>query len=77
MDNQDSATLAVNAVWISLCTYLVMFMQTGFAFLEAGGIRFKNLQNILIKNLLDVVFGTIAWWLVGFPLPSLGITMVL
>lgn len=61
-----SEILPLDVVWISICTYLVMFMQTGFAFLESGTVRFKNLQNILIKNILDVLFGTVAWWLLGF-----------
>lgn len=55
-----------DVIWLSVCTYLVFFMQTGFAFLEGGVIRFKNVQNILLKNLLDVIFGSIVWWVCGY-----------
>ncbi|XP_077977459.1 putative ammonium transporter 1 [Glandiceps talaboti] len=45
---------------------LVFFMQCGFAFLEAGSVRSKNTTNILIKNLLDVSIGAIAYYAVGY-----------
>jgi Amt family ammonium transporter len=43
-----------------------MFMQAGFALVEAGLTRAKNAVNICMKNLLDFAFGSIAFWLVGF-----------
>jgi Amt family ammonium transporter len=45
---------------------MVMFMQCGFAMLEAGCCRAKNVQNILMKNLADVCGGTIGWWACGW-----------
>ena len=36
---------------------LIIFMQAGFAFLEAGSVRAKNTINILIKNFSDLCFG--------------------
>ena len=36
---------------------MILFMQAGFAFLEAGSVRAKNTINILIKNFSDLAFG--------------------
>jgi len=44
-----------------LASFLVFFMQAGFAMLEMGTIRAKNATNILIKNLLDISLATIFW----------------
>ena len=41
-------------------------MQAGFALVEAGFTRAKNTTNILFKNLMDFVIGTIAFWFIGF-----------
>ncbi|EDV19694.1 putative ammonium transporter 1 [Trichoplax sp. H2] len=45
---------------------IVFFMQTGFAFLEAGSVRSKNTTNILIKNVVDMLIGAISYWAVGY-----------
>jgi Amt family ammonium transporter len=43
-----------------------MFMQPGFALVEAGFTRSKNTANILMKNLLDFSIGSITYWLIGY-----------
>ena len=57
---------ALDFVWILLCGFLVMFMQAGFACLESGFCRAKNVTNLMTKNLLDFVAGSLAFWAVGF-----------
>lgn len=59
-------TVAIDTVWTLLAGILVMFMQAGFAMLEAGFTRAKNAGNILMKNLMDFSFASIAYWIVGF-----------
>ena len=45
---------------------IIFFMQSGFALLESGNVRFKNYQNILLKNCMDACIGAIVWWICGF-----------
>jgi len=58
--------IALDTVWTLLAAILVMFMQPGFALLEAGFTRAKNACNILMKNLMDFAFGSISYWVIGF-----------
>lgn len=58
--------VALDTVWVLLAGVLVMFMQAGFAMLEAGFTRAKNASNVLMKNLMDFSFGTIIYWVMGF-----------
>ncbi|NDY42488.1 ammonium transporter [Dissulfurirhabdus thermomarina] len=57
---------AVDFVWVLLCGFLVMFMQAGFACVESGFCRSKNVTNLLAKNLMDFVVGSLAYWAVGY-----------
>lgn len=56
----------INTVWMLLAAMLVFFMQPGFALVEAGFTQMKNTANILMKNLVDFMFGALLFWLVGF-----------
>lgn len=56
----------LDTVWVLLAAMLVFFMQPGFALVEAGFTRSKNTANILMKNFVDFMVGTICFWLVGF-----------
>ena len=47
----------VNSMFLVIMGTIIIFMQAGFGFLEAGSIRAKNTTNILIKNFADLTFG--------------------
>ena len=53
-------------VWVLLAGVLVIFMQAGFALVEAGLTRAKSVANIMMKNLIDFCAGAVAFFAVGF-----------
>ncbi len=53
-------------VWILMAAVLVIFMQAGFALVEAGLTRAKSVANIFMKNLMDFCAGAVAFFAVGF-----------
>jgi Amt family ammonium transporter len=59
---------AVNVMWVLLAGFLVFFMQAGFAMVEGGMCRAKNVGNLMLKNLMDFCVGSILFFLVGFGL---------
>jgi len=68
--NVDLEILSKNTdhFFLIVVAILIFFMQCGFAFLEAGSVRTKNTVNILLKNLLDLFFGAISYWAIGWGL---------
>ncbi|MWG34448.1 ammonium transporter [Halomarina oriensis] len=63
----DLAAVAesINTVWVLTVTFLIFFMHAGFAMLEAGQVRSKNVANQLTKNMLTWSVGVTAFFLVG------------
>ncbi len=63
----DPAVLAegINLMWVLVVTFLIFFMHAGFAMLEAGQVRSKNVANQLTKNLLTWSVGVLAFFIVG------------
>jgi ammonium transporter, Amt family len=62
----NEQTFAINTVWVALCAALIFFMEAGFAILEAGFVRAKNAMSIIAKVIIDITFGGIAFFVVGF-----------
>ena len=58
----------IDTVWMLLAAMLVFFMQPGFALVEAGFTRTKNTANILMKNFVDFMLGSLLFWFIGFGL---------
>lgn len=58
--------IATSTVWVIVAAILVIFMQAGFAFLEAGLTRMKNVGHIAAKNALILALASIVYYLVGF-----------
>jgi Amt family ammonium transporter len=69
-DGLDLETVAgsVDLTWLMVATVLVMFMQAGFAFLEIGFSRGKNVGHGVAKILANFSIAAIAWWAIGFAL---------
>ena len=61
-------TMSIDNMWILVAAVLVMFMQPGFALVEAGFTRSKNTANILMKNFMDFAIGSLVFWIVGYTL---------
>ena len=51
--------ISLDTVWMLLAAMLVFFMQPGFALCEAGFTRSKNTANILFKNFVDFMVGSV------------------
>jgi len=65
MSNKE-LLFAASTLWVVVAAVLVMFMQAGFAFLEAGLTRMKNVGHVAAKNVLIFALASIVYYLVGY-----------
>ena len=63
-----NAAFLANNMWLLVATILVIFMNAGFAMVEAGMCRQKNAVNILAKNLFVFALAVTAYWFIGYSL---------
>ncbi len=72
--------VSINFVWTLVTGFLVMFMQAGFAMVETGFTRAKNVAHTMSMNFMVYPLGMIGFWICGFafmfggvgPLATLG-----
>jgi len=62
----DDVQVNLDNVFVLVAAVLVIFMQAGFALVEAGLTRAKSVANIMMKNLMDFCAGAVAFFAVGY-----------
>jgi ammonium transporter, Amt family len=62
----EELAIGASTIWVVVAAVLVMFMQAGFALLEAGLTRMKNVGHIAAKNALVLALASLVYYLVGF-----------
>ncbi|XP_069136680.1 putative ammonium transporter 3 [Argopecten irradians] len=73
-DTSDSRTGSIgpitwdDATWILTSSFIIFTMQSGFGLLEVGCVSGRNEVNIMMKNAVDVIFGGLSYWAVGYGL---------
>jgi ammonium transporter, Amt family len=79
----EELSISINNIWVLVATFLVMFMQPGFAMVEAGFTRTKNTANILDQKpdgffywlypvlvyWVHIMYGDSIWGFIGIPDP--------
>ncbi|MBR06693.1 MAG: hypothetical protein CMP48_03320 [Rickettsiales bacterium] len=69
MENQSllgDAFSNADTLWILISAALVFFMQAGFKVLETGLVKTEHRSGIGVKNLMDWVAGSLAFFTIGF-----------
>src|SRR5258708_25407664 len=62
----NDLTISANIVWTLVTGFLVMFMQAGFALVETGLTRSKNVAHTMAMNFLVYSIGILGFWALGF-----------
>jgi ammonium transporter, Amt family len=68
-----SGQTALNIVWTLITGFMVMFMQAGFALVETGLTRAKNVAHTMGMNIFVYAVGIIGFWAIGFGLQMGGV----
>ncbi|HNB51657.1 MAG TPA: ammonium transporter [Anaerolineales bacterium] len=66
-------SLDLNTMWMLLAGFFVFFMQAGFALVETGFTRNKNVAHTMMMNMMVFCIGAIGYYLTGFALQFGGV----
>ncbi|MFC5701213.1 ammonium transporter [Cohnella faecalis] len=56
----------MDTIWVVLTAAMILLMEGGFALLEAGFVRQKNAVSIIMKVFVDISFGALVFYFMGF-----------
>jgi Amt family ammonium transporter len=76
MDTVGHNKIAINFMWTLLCGFLVMFMQAGFAMVETGFTRAKNVAHTMSMNFMIYPVGMLGYWICGYAFQMGGVGAV-
>src|SRR2546425_1248892 len=65
--------VSINVMWTLFTGFLVMFMQAGFALVETGFTRAKNVAHTMMMNFMIYAIGMTGYWIMGFALQMGGL----
>ncbi|MEW9698125.1 ammonium transporter [Paenibacillus sp. SI8] len=68
MDAIQQLSSGLDTIWVVLTAAMILLMEGGFALLEAGFVRQKNAVSIIMKVFVDITFGALIFYFVGFAL---------
>ena len=69
----SDTTTSLNVLWVFLAAFLVFFMQAGFALVETGFTRAKNVAHTMMMNMMVFCIGALGYYFVGFGLQFGGV----
>ncbi|CAB3409844.1 unnamed protein product [Caenorhabditis bovis] len=55
-----------DGVWMTTASFTIFTMTAGFGLLESGRVSPKDEVNVMVKNVFDVIFGGLAYWMFGY-----------
>jgi Amt family ammonium transporter len=65
--------VSINMMWTLVAGFLVMFMQAGFALVETGFTRAKNVAHTMMMNFMIYVVGMTGYWIMGYAIQMGGV----